>query len=176
MISQPLGTGKTFLVNHMISEGKINVPRNSNFLTAKGVDENPDLMKKFPGDILIVDEVDIKTTYKKLTGGMSNLQEYLNKSEKKAIVIGDFSLKDPKLSGCLHNQQMLTEFEQLDREFLRGVLNQRFEYFMPDYLDVDFCLEDVIDAEPDQIPFARMDENGKQFQRSVFIAPECCKQ
>lgn len=147
MISQPLGTGKTFLVTHMISEGKINVPRNSNFLTAKGVDENPDLMKKFPGDILIVDEVDIKTTYKKLTGGMSNLQEYLNKSEKKAIVIGDFSLKDPKLSGCLHNQQMLTEFEQLDREFLRGVLNQRFEYFMPDYLDADFCLEDVIDAE-----------------------------
>lgn len=147
MISQPLGTGKTFLVNHMISEEKINVPRNSNFLTAKGVDENPDLMNQFPGDILIVDEVDIKTTYKKLTGGMSNLQEYLNKSEKKAIVIGDFSLKDPKLNGCLHNQQMLTEFEQLDREFLRGVLKQRFEYFMPNYLDVDFCLEDVIDAE-----------------------------
>ena len=118
IISQPLGTGKTFLVNHMISEGKINVPRNSNFLTAKGIDENPDSMNQFPGDILIVDEVDIKTTYKKLTGGMSNLQAYLDNSGKKAIVIGDFSLKDPKLSGCL-----------------------------PDYLDVDFCLEDVIDAE-----------------------------
>lgn len=147
IISQPLGTGKTFLVNHMISEGKINVPRNSNFLTAKGIDENPDSMNQFPGDILIVDEVDIKTTYKKLTGGMSNLQAYLDNSGKKAIVIGDFSLKDPKLSGCFHNQKMLTEFEQLDRGFLRGVLNQRFEYFMPDYLDVDFCLEDVIDAE-----------------------------
>ncbi len=147
IISQPLGTGKTFLINHMISEGRISVPRNSNFLTAKGVDENPDSMNQFPGDILIVDEVDIKTTYRKLMGGMSNLQEYLDNSDKKAIVIGDFSLKDPKLSCCLHNQQMLTDFEQLDREFLRGVLNQRFQYFMPDYLDADFCLEDVIDTE-----------------------------
>lgn len=147
IISQPLGTGKTFLINHMISEGRISVPRNSNFLTAKGVAENPDSMNQFPGDILIVDEVDIKTTYKKLIGGMNNLQEYLDHSGKKAIVIGDFSLKDPKLNCCLHNQQMLTEFEQLDREFLRGVLNQRFHYFMPDFLDADFCLEDVIDNE-----------------------------
>lgn len=147
IISQPLGTGKTFLVNHMISEGKIGVPRNSNFLTAKGVDENPDSMNQFPGDILIVDEVDIKTTYKKLMGGMNNLQEYLDASGKKAIVIGDFSLKDPKLSGCLHNQQMLLEFEQIDRAFLCGVLKQRFRHFMSDYLDADFCLEDVIDAE-----------------------------
>lgn len=85
IISQPLGTGKTFLVNHMIAENKINVPRNSSFLTAKEVDENPDSMKKFPGDILIVDEVDIKTTYQKLIGGMNNLQEYLDNSEKKAI-------------------------------------------------------------------------------------------
>lgn len=147
IISQPLGTGKTFLINHMIAEGKINVPRNSSFLTVKAVAENPDSMNQFPGDILIVDEVDIKTTYKKLMGGMSNLQEYLENSEKKAIVIGDFSLKDPKLNGCLHNQQMLTEFELIDRDFLRGVLTQRFQYFMRDYLDADFCLEDVIDAE-----------------------------
>ncbi len=147
IISQPLGTGKTFLVNHMIAEEKISVPRNSNFLTAKAVAENPDSMKQFPGDILIVDEVDIKTTYKKLIGGMNHLQEYLDNSDKKAIVIGDFSLKDPGLSGCLHNQQMLTEFEQMDREFLRGVLNQRFQHFMSDYLDPDFCLEDVIDTE-----------------------------
>lgn len=147
IISQPVGTGKTFLVNHMISERKIGVPRNSNFLTAKGIDENPDSMKQFPGDILIVDEVDIKTNYKKLTGGMNNLQKYLDDSEKKAIVIGDFSLKDPKLNSCLHNQQMLTDFEELDREFLRGVLTQRFQHFMPDFLDAGFCLEDVIDPE-----------------------------
>ena len=147
IISQPLGTGKTFLVNHMITEGKIDVPRGSNFLTAKGIDENPDSMKQFPGDILIVDEADIKTTYKKLIGGMKNLQKYLGDSEKKAIVIGDFSLKDPELNSCLQNQQMLTDFEDLDREFLRGVLTQRFEYFMSDVLDVDFCLDDVIDLE-----------------------------
>ena len=147
IIAQPRGPGTTFLVNHMISEEKIGVPRNSNFLTAKGIDENPDSMKQFPGDILIVDEVDIKTAYKKLTGGMNNLQKYLDDSEKKAIVIGDFSLKDPMLNSCLHNQQMLTDFEELDREFLCGVLTNRFEYFMDDCLDADFCFEDVIDPE-----------------------------
>lgn len=147
IISQPLGTGKTFLANHMISEGKISVPRNSNFLTAKGINENPDSMEQFPGDILIVDEVDIKTTYQKLVGGLTKLQEYLDNSDKKAIVIGDFSLKDPKLSSCLHNQKMLFDFEQIDREFLYGVLNQRFQYFMSDFLDADFCLDNVIDTE-----------------------------
>ena len=147
IISQPLGTGKTFLVNHMIAEERISVPRSSSFLTAKAVAENSELMKQYPGDILIVDEVDIKTKYENLIGGMNHLQEYLSNSGKKAIVIGDFSLKDPKLSSCLHNQKMLSDFEQMDRDFLHGVLNQRFRYFMSDYLDTGFCLEDVIDTE-----------------------------
>lgn len=147
VISQPLGTGKTFLVNHMISEGKIGVPRGSSFLTAKAVAEHPDLMGQYPGDILIVDEVDIKTKYEKLTGGLHYLQEYLDNSGKRAIVIGDFSLKDPKLSSCLCNQQTLLEFEQIDRDFLYGVLKQRFEHFMKDYIDADFCVENVIDPE-----------------------------
>ena len=55
IISQPLGTGKTFLVNHMITEGRIGLPRGSSFLTAKAVAENPDLMNQYPGEILIVD-------------------------------------------------------------------------------------------------------------------------
>ena len=147
IISQPLGTGKTFLVNHMIAEERIDVPRSSSFLTARAIAENPDSLKQYPGDILIVDEVDIKTTYEKLMRGMNDLQEYLDNSGKKAIVIGDFSLKDPKLSNCLHNQQTLFEFEPIDRDFLRGVLNQRFNNFMEDYIDADFCLENVIDSE-----------------------------
>ena len=51
IISQPLGTGKTFLVNHMIAEERIGVPRSSSFLTAKAVAENSELMKQYPGDI-----------------------------------------------------------------------------------------------------------------------------
>ncbi|RKI29524.1 ATP-binding protein [bacterium 1xD8-6] len=147
IISQPLGTGKTFLVNHMIAEERIGVPRGSSFLTAKAVAGNPELMKQYPGDILIIDEVDIKTKYENLLNGMNHLQEYLDDSGKKAIVIGDFSLKDPKLSSCLRDQQTLYEFEQIDRDFLRGVLNQRFQTFMKEYLDADFCIENVIDPE-----------------------------
>lgn len=147
IISQPLGTGKTFLVNHMISERKIDVPRGSSFLTVKAVSEKPDLIKQYPGEVLIIDEVDIKTKYENLLGGMNHLQEHLDNSGKKAIVIGDFSLKDPKLSSCLHNQQTLFEFEQMDRDFLYGVLDQRFRHFMKDYIDADFCVEDVVDPE-----------------------------
>lgn len=147
IISQPLGTGKTFLVNHLITEGRIDVPRGSSFLTAKAIAENPGLMGRYPGEILIIDEVDIKTTYGKLIDGMNFLQEYLDNSGKKAIVIGDFSLKDPKLSSCLRNQQALFEFGLIDRDFLCGVLDQRFRHFMKDYIDTDFCVEDVIDPE-----------------------------
>lgn len=147
IISQPLGTGKTFLVNNMIAEKRIDVPRGSSFLTAKAVAENPESMKQFSGDILIIDEVDIKTKYVNLINGMNYLQEYLDDSGKKAIVIGDFSLKDPKLNSCLRDQQTLYEFEQIDRDFLRGVLDQRFQTFMKEYLDADFCLDNVIDPE-----------------------------
>lgn len=147
IISQPLGTGKTFLVNHMISEERIGVPRGSSFLTAKAVAEKPDSMNQYPGEMLIVDEVDIKTKYENLITGLNHLQEYLDNSGKKAIVIGDFSLKDPKLSSCLHNQQTLFEFEQIDESFIRGVLDQRFRHFMKDYIGADFCVENVIDPE-----------------------------
>lgn len=69
LISQPLGTGKIFLVNHMISERRLDVPRNASFLTAKGLAENPKSAEQFPGEVLIVDETDIKTAYKNYLPG-----------------------------------------------------------------------------------------------------------
>lgn len=147
LISQPLGTGKTFLVTHMISEGRINVPRGASFLTARGIAENPESIHKFPGDILIVDETDIKTVYKKLATGMENLQHYLDETGKKAIVIGDYSLKDLDLSGRLRNPKRLLNFEPIDRDFLYGSTMQRFQKFMSDTIDKDFRLEDILDPQ-----------------------------
>ena len=147
LIAQPLGTGKTFLVNYMIAQDKIQVPRGATFLTAKGIGEKPESMEQFPGDILIVDETDVKTTYKKLTAGMENLQRYLDETGKKAIVIGDYSLRDPALNGHLRNPKFLVEFEPIDREFLYGSTALRFQLFMKDFIGPDFRLEDVLDPQ-----------------------------
>ncbi len=147
LISQPLGTGKTFLVTHMISEGRINVPRGASFLTARGIAEKPESIQQFPGDILIVDEADVKTVYKKLTAAMENLQRYLDETGKKAIVIGDYSLRDLNLRNRLSKPKLLLNFEPIDRDFLCGSTMQRFHKFMSEMIDKDFQLEDVLDPQ-----------------------------
>ena len=147
VIAEPLGTGKTFLANYMISTGKIDVPRGATFLTARGIAERPETMESFPGTILVVDETDIKTTYNKLTQAMDALQSYLDSTGKKAIVLGDYSLRDDRLAGRLTKSRRLLSFEPIDREFLTGALTQRFRTFMGDFIDGDFCAEDIIDPE-----------------------------
>ena len=147
VISQPLGTGKTFLVNHMIAEGKIDAPRGVSFLFGKGIADSPENMRYFPGKYLIIDEMDIKTSYNKLVMGLKNLQQLLDDTEKRAIVIGDFALRDRQLQECLKSSKMLLNFEPMDKDFLCGVLNQRFEYFMEEYIGVDFTLDSVIDPQ-----------------------------
>lgn len=143
-ISQPLGTGKTFLVNYMINNQKIDVPVGTAFLTIKGIAEEPEEMEDFPGDTLVVDEADIKTPAKKLIKGLKVLAEYLSENNRKAILLGDYSLKNPNISGCLEHTVPLLHFEDIDKKFLRGVLEQRFRHFLE--LD-DFQVEQVMDPE-----------------------------
>lgn len=143
-ISQPLGTGKTFLVNYMINNRKIDVPVGSSFLTIRGIAEEPEMMDDFPGDTLVVDEADIKTPVKKLTKGLGALAKYLNANKRKAILLGDYSLKNPKISGCLQHTVPLLQFEDIDKSFLKGVLEQRFKHF----LDLkEFQIDQVMEPE-----------------------------
>ena len=144
-ISQPLGTGKTFLVNHLISEEMIPVPRGAAFLTVRDIADNKEVLARFPGNVLVVDEADIKLTYDKLTRGLSELQTYLDENDKSAIVIGDFSLKDRRIGDKLKSKDYIYEFEPMDKPFVEGALIQRFETFMKEFLDVDFSLDTVID-------------------------------
>ena len=145
VISEPLGTGKTFLVNHMISTGKLPVARGASFLTARGIADNPACLEGFPGDTLVVDETDIKTTYKKLCTALERLQEYLQKSGKRAIVIGDYTLRNKAISERLDQPERILQFEPLDRSFLSGALLERFQAFLGEALDPDFTLDQVID-------------------------------
>ncbi len=144
VISQPLGTGKTFLVNYMISSGKLEVPTGASFLTVRGITEEPESMEAFPGDTLVVDEADIKTTAKKLVKGLGMLAEYLEKSGRKAILLGDYSLKNPNISGELEKTVSLMKFGDMDKAFLKGVLVERFQHFLE--LE-EFQIEEVMEEE-----------------------------
>ncbi len=146
-ISQPLGTGKTFLVNHLISEGRISVPRGISFLTVREIADKPQVLEVFPSDTLIIDEADIKLTYRQMLEGLDYLQRYLEENQKKAIVIGDYSLKDPIIGGKLKNKKFLLEYEPMDKAFVEGVLEQRFRCFMGNVIDPDFRISSVIDSE-----------------------------
>lgn len=79
VISQPLGTEKTVLINYLIANGELDVPVECSFLTVRGIADNPDCMKEFCGDTLIVSEADIKTPIKKLVNGINLLSDYLKK-------------------------------------------------------------------------------------------------
>ncbi len=142
IVSQPLGTGKTFLINYMINQRKLDVPLGISFLTVRGIAEQPGVLDEFPGDTLIVDEADIKTPVKKLIKGLKYLSEHLEQKKRKAILLGDYTLKNENISGCLEHQVFLRGFEEIDRAFLKGVLEQRFKHFLS--LD-DFQIEEVIE-------------------------------
>lgn len=144
IISQPLGTGKTFLVNHMISIGKLDVPTASSFLTVRDIIEDSESMEAFPGDTLVIDEADIKTSIKKLKGGLELLADYLNQSGRKAIVLGDYSLKNQNITGKLEHTVLLLNFGDMDREFLQGVLEQRFKHFLK---RKEFEIDEIIEPE-----------------------------
>lgn len=144
IISQPLGTGKTFLVNYMINSGKLDVPTGISFLTVRGITEEPECMETFPGDTLVVDEADIKTPAKKLTKGLGLLAEYLKESGRKAILLGDYSLKNQNISGELDSTVSLMKFGDMDKGFLKGVLEARFKHFLE--LE-EFPIDEVIEDE-----------------------------
>lgn len=155
VISQPLGTGKTFLVNYMINNRQLDVPVGSQFLTVRGIAEEPESMEEFPGDTLVVDEADVKTPVKKLVKGLNNLAQYLEESNRKAILLGDFSLKNKEISGALEHQNLLMNFGDIDRNFLVGVLEQRFKLYLTESVAEDFRIEEIM--EPDLLNYLAPD-------------------
>lgn len=144
VISEPLGTGKTFLVNYMISSGKLDVPTGASFLTVRGIAEEPESMDAFPGDTLVVDEADVKTPVKKLVKGLGILAEYLEESGRKAILLGDYCLKNQNISGKLEHTVSLLKFGDMDKVLLRGVLVERFKHFLE---LKEFQIEEVIEEQ-----------------------------
>lgn len=165
IISQPLGIGKTFLVYHMINSKMLDISLKHPFLYVREIAENPSVMEQFPSDILVIDEIDIKTPYKKMIKGIELIGEFLDKSNKNAILIGDYSLRNEMITACLEHKNLISLFEGIDEDFFKGVLDMRFRHFLED--KYDFELESIM--EPELIRYLVPDwmKNVNNF-RSIF--------
>lgn len=127
MISEPLGTGKTFFIDYVSKEllGKQDRQRP---LYAKGLTLGK--ADKYKGDILFIDEMDIKSTWEELSNAAEVISRHVEKTGRNTIVIGDYCLRNPDLCDQFSNKKYLTQFEPLNREFLAGILDQRVKAFM----------------------------------------------
>jgi hypothetical protein len=125
-ISAPLGTGKTFFIDTVV--GEMYSQQKINPLYLKELNDSE--LESWGYDIIFIDECDIKTPWKTLQKGMELVSNYVCKSGKIAVLIGDYSLRNEKLVNIFNKTDYLNNFEYIDKEFLKGLINQRIEFFV----------------------------------------------
>ena len=127
MISEPLGTGKTFFIDSFGKHLGLLAKQKPLFLK----DITPALLRSRKKDsVLFVDEADIKTPWSKLKSGLEILAEHIQESGQKAILLGDYCLRNPDLNSCFLLRDTMENFEPLDKSFLEGVLNTRLKQYL----------------------------------------------
>ncbi len=126
-ISAPLGTGKTFFIDHVSSELE-GIQTRQRPLFARELKSGE--IRGFKGKIIYIDEADIKSTWNDLRNAMDVVKAHTEKTGQKAIVLGDYTLRNNNIVGDLENTEYLRSFEPLDKEFLAGVLDQRVHHFL----------------------------------------------
>jgi|GEM_PF-2261897 len=130
-ISQPLGTGKTFFVNNLIALKKLPIEIGERLLTFEGLATNRRTLEAEKGGLLLVDEGDIKTAWPNLATGLKKLSEHIQNNNKRAVILGDYCLRNPELTKLLPDITYLERFEPLTTEFLTGALEARLSKFIP---------------------------------------------
>jgi hypothetical protein len=163
-ISQPLGTGKTFFADELIRQKELELSKGERFLTAKEIAQNPNVLEVTQGDI-VVDECDIKTSWKDLRTALEILSTHLANTRRSAILIGDFSLRNNELATLLVNKTYLESFEPLNTKFLEGVISSRVKVFIPEINFESFSVDKLI--EPDFMALLTPEwmNNGNSFRR-----------
>ena len=165
-ISQPLGTGKTFLVDQLINEGVLEIKKGERFLTAKEVANKPDVLDKLQDATLVVDECDIKSEWSELEKALAILNDHLAESKKSAIVIGDFCMQNQKLASLLERKTYLENFESLNAGFFEGALVARIGKFLKDEVDIEtFTIDKFIEPGLMRLLTPEWMSNGNSFRR-----------
>jgi hypothetical protein len=126
IISEPLGTGKTFFIDSFGKELGLIAKQKPIFVQ----EITPDLLKTQKQDFLFIDEADIKTPWSKLQSGLECLAGFIHNSGQKAVLIGDYSLRNPELTGCFQQESRMETFEPLDQSFLHGVIKTRLKRYL----------------------------------------------
>ncbi len=126
IISAPLGTGKTFLIDDVANDLDLGGKEKTYLL---GQIKEKDL-KKAKGDILFFDEGDIKITWKQLKTGLELIANHITDTGQTALILGDYCLRNPELMSIFPKKEELNHFEPLNREFLEGAIRQRLVFYI----------------------------------------------
>ncbi|MDG4550613.1 MAG: hypothetical protein P9F19_15275 [Candidatus Contendobacter sp.] len=126
LISAPMGTGKTFFIDQMAA--LLGLEGRAKPLLVGEVDERD--LQQAKGEVLFVDEGDIKTTWADLDRGIALIGQHLRNSQRVSLILGDYTLRNPNLLRHLPKHRFLQTFEPLDRPFLQGVLQQRIREYL----------------------------------------------
>ncbi len=125
-ISEPLGTGKTFFIDHMSS--RLGIKGREKPFYVKYITKEE--LNRSAGDVIFVDEADIKSSWNDLAKGLKCIKEHMEETGQKVIILGDYCLRNKELYDIFKKYNYLHNFEALDRKFLNGVINQRIKYYM----------------------------------------------
>ena len=164
-ISQPLGTGKTFLVDQLINERELEIKKGERFLTAKEIAKKPDVLEKLQDATFVVDDCDIKSEWGELEKALTTLNDHLAKSKKNAIIIGDFCIKNKKLADLLERKIYLENFESLNVGFFEGALVARITKFLPEVNIETFAIDKFIEPDLMRLLTPEWISNGNSFRR-----------
>lgn len=126
LIAAPMGTGKTFFIDQ-VSQTLGLAGRTRPLLVGEVSDKD---LRGGDGDVLFVDEGDIKTNWSDLVRGIETIGARLKDSDQIGLVLGDFTLRNTDLASKLPGPRYIKTFEPLTEEFLRGVLDQRFKEYL----------------------------------------------
>jgi len=127
LISAPMGTGKTFFIDQVTKE--IGIHERAKPLLIGELKSESDL-KREKGDVLFVDEGDIKTNWSDLNRGARVLGEHLREDGRVGLLLGDFVLRNDDLAKHLPSPRYLQTFEPVNRAFLEGVIRQRLDTYL----------------------------------------------
>lgn len=124
-VSAPMGTGKTFFIENVTPQ--LGIAARERPLLAPEVSDRD--LNRTKGDVVFVDESDIKASWERLSRGLAAVGRHLVESGRVGLVLGDLVLRNRELRALFPNHCFLRNFEYLDREFLHGVIRQRLEHY-----------------------------------------------
>lgn len=142
IISDFLGTGKTFLVN--MAYGKIGRPELRKTLSTRRLKDPRDL-QKIDLPFIFVDDFDIKTPHKYIKKNLELINDFFSSRSGILVLAGDYTLRNTTMLSLLDNVEDIAkiEMEPLNKEFFLKAMRVRIKRFLqmdepPDFFDEEF--------------------------------------